>query len=144
VARRLKVLVLVEIVVCFGPAVVYCLLGVLFIPVLFVLPQAHFGQAMNFTPVAHAIGLATGGTMGLIGVTNIIVWLVKPTGMFLAPKTTLVFLLLGIVAALAFAIFAMTTIEAMVGILPILATGHLVALARGYLFRTAVSPTQNE
>ena len=126
-SRTTKLLVLLEALICFSPAVLLLVvrLGVLFDD----FTHTYFTLLI---PLFFLSGLC--GCLGLIGVIALIVELIIPQHGFLSPKAIQVNLAIGIVALLPITVSGIAiqgiSLLSMVFLLPILCTFHLTWLAR--------------
>ena len=126
--ENLKVLLILELFVCFAPAVVLLFLGLLIIPVSFLMEprlETLDGPAM-----------VIGGLCGMVGISVVVSALMSGTKPRLSTPVVLVLAAMGFVSLLPLAIGSVDSFRWRVfGWLPILAGLHVIYLARSLLFR---------
>ena len=126
---RAKALVMVEVLICFGPVSVLLILGLLIVLVSLVMDPSH--AAGNLDGLAMVIG----GILGLIGLGALLrtVFSGKPPRM--SRRVILVFTALGMASLLPLVIGSVDILWwRLIGLLPMLAAAHLIYLARANLF----------
>ncbi len=124
-----KALLIIEVAICFLPATLILLMGVLVAPLQLLLLFQGVWQAL-FTLVPVACGLA-----GLVALVSVIRRIFGRTEATLKPKIALALIVLGLLPVLPYLFFGDTIWwQIAVGYLPLLCSIHLVYLARGYLF----------
>jgi len=137
--RMRRNLLLVEVGVCFLPAVLQLVLGLIVAPMqMFFLisgeSQAQFG-AFSFLAIIAA------GICGLVALHSVMKWLLNRTSTSLKPKTVLWLMCIGILPLIVFAPFAIrNTVGVITIVLPLICSAHLAWLARDYLFGSFARP----
>jgi len=125
--RALKALVVIEVFVCFSPALVLLFLGIMVIPNSFI---AHPDVQNLGTLVTVA-----GGLCGLVGALMLANLVVSGTPSRSTTRGILVLAAIGAASLLPIVVGAVDSFRwRLIGLLPILASLHLIYLARTHLF----------
>jgi hypothetical protein len=129
-----KALLLMEIVVCFAPALVLLALGLIVLPVQvwFLLDRAgEDGTGGALTVLALVIG----GMAGVIALANLIFWITASRSSFLSRGWTLAGAVAGSAALWPYVFGPVdSTWWRLVGLMPLLCAVHLLYLGRNFLF----------
>jgi hypothetical protein len=129
-----KVLLILEVLVCFAPMAYVLLLG-------FVIVMMQLMSPFSLDSLT-VVGPVLAGIAGLLALANVLLWLLKPPSSFLSRVWTWIFMLLGLLPILPYALLPVDSIGWRVaGLMPLLCTGHLIYLARGFLL-VGQSPSQ--
>jgi hypothetical protein len=127
-----KILLLLEVAVCFAPALLVLMLGVMMTPV-----QVWYlftGEA-GMVSTLMFICLVVGGLAGNIALTNVLLRILSPPSHFLGRGWTLLGIFAGGAALLPLAVGDVdSNWWRIVGWMPLLCTLHLIYLCRGFLF----------
>ena len=127
VGRRFKFLLILELIVCFAPVVALLILGLLIIPVSFVMDP----RASNL----DALAMIVGGICGMVGVFSIGTAVMSGKRPRISTPVIVIFATLGIASLLPIVVGSVDyDWWRLIGLLPILASLHLVYLARALLF----------
>jgi hypothetical protein len=131
---NLKVLLVLELFVCFAPAVVMLLLGLIFLPVSFAMAP----RLENLDGLAMVVG----GVFGIIGIFVVVAALMSDKKPQLSTRVILILVAMGFASLLPLVIGSVDSFRwRLIGLLPIVAGVHVIYLARPLLF-TAPPPTQ--
>ena len=127
--RSLKALLLLELFACFAPAIVLLLLGLIVIPVSFLMD-----------PRLEALGgaaMVIGGLAGMTGIAIVVAALMSGTKPKLSTPVVLALAAMGFASLLPLAVGTVDSFGwRLIGWLPILAGAHVIYLARSLLFRS--------
>jgi hypothetical protein len=128
-----KFLLQLETAVCFAPAAVLLLLGVIMLP-----SQIYF---LIVNPEDDAIGalllfaLTIGGIAGLVALANLLWWIMNPSSSLFGRWWTLAGAAAGCAALLPYTIGPVDSHWwRLVGLMPLGCTAHLIYLGRDFLF----------
>jgi hypothetical protein len=125
---NLKVLLVLELFVCFSPAVVLLLLGLIFLPMSFVMAP----RLENLDGLAMVVG----GLCGVVGIAVIVAALMSGKSPRLPTRFVLVLAGLGGASLLPLVVGSVDSFGwRLLGLLPILAGVHVIYLARSLLFK---------
>ena len=128
-----RTLIVVEVMICFGPMSLVLLLGLVIAPMqlqfLFTLEgEGRLGSLILLASVGA-------GMAGLVALTNVLLWILGPSSTFLGRRWTWLGILLGILPISMYAFGPVDSIGWRVaGVLPLVCTLHLSYLARAFLF----------
>jgi len=125
-----RILILLEVVLCFGPATLMLALGILFIPAtIFGFSSVEAQSILLLLPII-------GGALGLVALICIVLHLFNPTQCYIKPPKMRVFILCGLAAIIySFLMLGSNRYGWVFYLLPVLATIHLTYLGRAYVFR---------
>ena len=124
---NLKVLLVLELFVCFAPAVVMLILGLIFVPVSFVM-DPRFGNL-------DGLAMIVGGLSGTVGISVVVAALMSGKRPRLSTRVILVLAAMGFASLLPLVIGSVDSFRWRVfGLLPIAAGVHVIYLARSLLF----------
>ena len=124
---NLKVLLILELFVCFAPAVVMLLLGLIFLPVSFVMGP-RFGNL-------GGLAMIVGGLSGTVGISVVVAALMSGKRPRLSTRVILVLAAMGFASLLPLVIGSADSFRwRLFGLLPIAASVHVIYLARSLLF----------
>jgi hypothetical protein len=124
---NLKILLILELFVCFAPALVLLFFGLVFIPVSFLMDP----RLENLDGPAMIVG----GVAGVIGISIVVASLLSATRPKVSTPIALVLAALGCASLLPLAIGSVDSFRwRLFGWLPILAGLHVIYLARSLLF----------
>ncbi|HEU5134597.1 MAG TPA: hypothetical protein VFU13_05575 [Steroidobacteraceae bacterium] len=139
----LKVLLAIEVLVCFGPLTIVLLLGLVIAPLqLAFLFSAHDEARPGAALVLAAVAA---GMAGMAALVNVLLWLFSPPSHFLGPRWTLAAMVLGMLPVAFYAFGPVDSVAwRLAGLLPLACTFHLAWLARGFLFSAKSSWTSRE
>ena len=129
-----KVLLLMETMVCFAPALVLLGVGLIMapVPIWFLLNRA--GEDGTSGALAE-LALVIGGTTGIIALTNLMFWITAPRLSFLGRGWTLAGAVAGGAVLWPYAFGPVdSTWWRLVGLPPMLCAVHLIYLGRDFLF----------
>jgi len=128
-----KALLLIETLVCFAPALVLLVLGLIMLPVQiwFLLNRAgEDGTGGALTVLALVIG----GMAGVIALSNLMFWIATPRSSFLSRVWTLVGAVAGGAALWPYAFGPVDSAWwRLIGLMPLLCAVHLIYLGRDFL-----------
>lgn len=127
----LKILLLAEVAICFGPAFLILVVGLVFIPV------ALQSLASGHMAGAYLLAMLLGGMFGMAAVISLVIKILEPDSRTLSSRKILLFMAFGILAISGFLIIASDgRVSWQLGIasLPLAASIHLIYLGRGYVF----------
>ena len=138
-------LLLFELVICFAPAVAFLAIGIVMLPIWVGMLGAAIFKAEYRNAIAGIEGVAVvasilavvGGIIGLVGLLRVMRLLLKPDAPATVTARTRLYVLIGVATPILLAIvFFWRDIWPMVFVsgLPILASLHIVYLARKALF----------
>ena len=132
--ESLRGFLIIELLVCFSPACLILLLGIIMSPM-----QIYFMFTLSMPVGAYlgtlAVVLSTiFGLFGLVGLYNVVVKLYSPNAKVINRKYALAFTLIALLPLLPIAVVGDTFYWRLMAIAPIVATFHIMYLARGYLF----------
>jgi hypothetical protein len=131
---NLKVLLVIELFVCFAPATLLLFFGLLFLPVSFVINP----QLGNL----DALAMVVGGLCGIVGIVVVVAALLSDKRPRLSTATILVLAALGVASLLPLVVGSVDSLSwRLLGLLPILAGAHVIYLARSLLFKSRVAPS---
>jgi len=135
--RRFKVLLILELIVCFGPVVALLVLGLLIIPVAFVMDP----RASNLDAVAMIVG----GLCGLVGVFAVVRTLMSGKRSRISTPVIIVLAAFGFASLIPIVVGSVhSQWWRLIGLLPILASLHMIYLARAQLFSSrSANPRQD-
>jgi hypothetical protein len=129
-----KTLLLIEVAVCFAPALLVLALGVIMLPVQIWFLFTRAGEDGTVGAIA-VIALVAGGIAGTIALANVLLRILRPPSNFLARGWTLVGILAGAATLMPYALGPVDSVGwRLVGWMPLLCTFHLIYLSRGFLF----------
>ncbi len=139
--RLRRVLLQIEVGICFAPLALQLSLGALIAPmqVYFLLtaePRAKLGALV-------AIALIAAGLCGLVALGSVMSWLLYRKRTTLKPRTVVLLMCIGLLVLLGLALVVNTWIGIVAVIPAVLCSIHLIWLARGYLFGTDPLPASN-
>ena len=128
-----KFLLQLETAVCFAPAAVLLLIGVIALPsqiyFLFASSEPHLGDTLILIP------WTIGGIAGLVALTNLLSWIMNPSSSFIGRWWTLAGAAAGCAALLPYTIGPVDSHWwRLVGLMPLVCTAHLIYLGRDFLF----------
>jgi hypothetical protein len=128
-----KFLLQLETAVCFAPAAVLLLLGVIALPsqiyFLFANPEEDIGGTLALSAVT------IGGIAGLVALTNLLSWIMNPSSSFIGRWWTLAGAVVGGAALLPYTIGPVDSHWwRLVGLMPLVCSVHLIYLGRDFLF----------
>ncbi len=125
-----RFLILLEVVLCFGPATIMLAFSFIFVPAIFFSRSPFELKALLYL-------LPTiGGCLGLTALICLVLHLFNPTQGYITPAKMRLFILTGITAIIVTCILLGTNEYGLVFyLLPVVATIHLVYLGRAYVFR---------
>ena len=125
-----RFLILLEVILCFGPATIMLAMSFIFIPAIFFSPAPFEPEAMFYL-------LPTiGGCLGLTALICLVLHLFNQTQGYITPAKMRLFIMCGVGAIILTCILLGTNEYGLVFyLLPVLATVHLVYLGRAYVFR---------
>jgi hypothetical protein len=124
---NLKVLLMLELFVCFAPAVVMLFLGLIFLPVSFVM-DPRLGNL-------DGLAMIVGGLCGVIGISVVVAALMSGKKPQLSTRVILVLAAMGFASLLPLVVGSVDSFGwRLFGLLPILAGVHVIYLARSLLF----------
>ncbi len=128
---------MLEVAVCFIPALLILLYGVLSIPILFVVAITS-----GKTAAIWSLGAVLTGIAGLIGLVQLLVWLFGAASTVPDHKVTLLLVCIGVMTVAGLSIYALRSPlyelpEQVILILPLLSTLHLGYIARDFLVKGA-------
>jgi len=125
-----RILILLEVVLCFGPATIMLALGSLFIPATILGVSSIQAQSiLLLLPIV-------GGALGLVALICIVLHIFNPTKGYIKPAKMRVFILCGLFAIISsFLMLGGNKYGWVFYLLPILGTLHLTYLGRAYVFR---------
>jgi hypothetical protein len=143
--RPTRNLLLFELLVCFAPAVVFLVIGVLMLPIWVGMLGAAIFRVEYRSAISGIEGIAlvasilavVGGIIGLVGLLRVIRLLLKPDAPPVVTSRTRLYVFVGIATPVLMAIvFFWRDIRPLVflSVLPIAASLHIVFLARKALF----------
>jgi hypothetical protein len=127
----LKILLLAEVVICFGPAFLILVMGFVVIPV------AFQSLVNGDTAGVYLLAMLLGGCFGMAALISLMIKILEPDSRTLSPRKILLFMSFGILALLGFLIMAGEGgVSWQLGIasLPLVASIHLIYMGRGYVF----------
>ncbi|WP_447528444.1 hypothetical protein [Vreelandella sp. TE19] len=127
----LKILLLMEVIICFGPALLILVMGFVVIPVAF--QSLVDGHATG----AYILAMLIGGCFGMAALISLVVKILEPDLRTLLPRKILLFMSFGMLALIGFLIMAgKGGVSWQLGIasLPLVASIHLIYVGRGYVF----------
>jgi hypothetical protein len=128
--RVFKFMFVLELIVCFAPAVFLLILGVVIMPVSFIMEP----RVSNLDGLAMVLG----GLCGLVGISAALAALMSGARSRLPTPVILVLAALGFASLLPLVVGSVDSFGwRIVGLLPILAGLHVVYLARAQLLRRA-------
>ncbi len=126
-----RMLLLLEVMICFGPMVLIVVVGLVVSPGLLLL-------LLNVeTAGIVAMSLLIGGSLGLGSVRAVVLKIIKPEVLVMPPAKVRYFMFCGFLALfllLGLAADLGLTWSMLVLLLPALAAFHLIYMARGYVF----------
>ena len=124
---NLKVLLVLELFVCFAPAVVMLFLGLIFLPVSFIMEP----RLDNLDGLAMVVG----GICGIVGIFVVVAALMSGKKPELSTRVILILAAMGFASLLPLVIGSVDSIRwRLFGLLPIAAGVHVIYLARSLLF----------
>ena len=134
-SRPAKALLVIELVVCFGPAALQWLLGMIIIPLTLIYgPKYELGTLL-------ALASVVAGTLGLYALLTVTTMIFSGKPSKHSPRVLLTFALIGLVPLLP---LALGTTDSpwwrLVGLLPFVGAAHLIYLAREQLFMSSSAP----
>jgi hypothetical protein len=131
-SRVAKAALLLEVVLCFGPASLLLLLGLVLLP-----GQIYFlatGEAEAFSGALQVMLLVLAGICGLVALCRTLSWLLFESRSSLRPQMTLVLMCIGIAPVLLYVFTGGGIFWWAGGALPLVGAVHVAYLARKYLF----------
>jgi hypothetical protein len=129
---NLKVLLVLELLVCFAPAVVLLILGLIIIP-------ASFAMEPRLENL-HGPAMLVGGLCGVIGISFVVAALMSGKEPRLASPVVLILAALGLASLLPLVVGSVDSFRwRLFGLLPILAGLHVMYLARSLLFKKKIT-----
>jgi hypothetical protein len=129
-----KTLLLLEVAVCFAPALLLFVLGLMMTPVQIWFLFTRIGNG-GTDGALMLICLVVGGLAGIIALTNVLLRILSPPSNFLGRGWTLLGAFAGGAALMPVAIGPVDSDWwRIVGWMPLLCTFHLIYLCRGFLF----------
>jgi hypothetical protein len=135
-----KVLILIETAVCFAPALLILLLGLLMVPVQIWFLFTGAGKEAGSDGAFELMALVTAGAAGVVALGNLLLWILGPRSHFLGRGWTLVGAIAGGVALLPYVYGSVDSgWWRFVGWMPLLCPAHLMYLGRAFLFTRAAS-----
>ena len=127
--RLAKTLLIIELFICFAPAAILLVLGMIIIPMGII-----FGPTLAYGNLA-ALAMVIAGALGMHALLTVVSMLLSGKRSKLSTRYILLFAALGLASLLPIVVGG---VDAhwwrLVGLLPILAAAHVFYLARGYLF----------
>ncbi|WP_036127941.1 hypothetical protein [Marinobacter nitratireducens] len=127
----LKILLLAEVVICFGPAFIILLMGLVVIPVaLESLVNGHMAGV-------YLLAMLLGGWLGMAALISLVIKILEPDSRTLSPRKILLFMSFGILAVSGFLVMAGEgggSWQLGIASLPLAASVHLIYLGRNYVF----------
>jgi hypothetical protein len=129
--ENLKVLLILELFVCFAPALVQLFLGLLIIPV---------GFAMDPSlEVLESLAMVIGGLCGMVGLSVVVAALISGKEPRLSTPVVLLLASLGFASLLPLVVDPGDSSNwRLIGLMPILGGLHVIYLARSILFKVRV------
>lgn len=128
----LKTLLIIEVAVCFGPLVLWWGMGVVFVGIQVI------GLFYSFKEVALGLlmvsALVAAGAVGLMALLEVLRYIFNPSAALMNPKVTLLFVVIGLAPVFWMIYDVPWTPWILIGLVPMVATIHIVYLARQYLF----------
>jgi hypothetical protein len=129
-SRWVKTLVILEVLVCFGPATLLLLLGILILPrqvsFLFTLPAEAAGGALL------AIGLVATGIVGLLALAYTLVRLFTGTSIK-RPRLLIAIVVAALLPVSLYVFFGGSIAYRLAGALPCAAAAHILYLSRNLM-----------
>ena len=126
-----KILLLLEVVICFGPSFLILAMGLIVIPV--AISSLIEGQFSGL----YLLAMLLGGGFGMAALLSLVIKVMEPDSHVLSPAKIRVFMAMGVVAIVGF-LFMVSEGGAswqMIALcLPILSSLHLLYLGRQYVF----------
>jgi hypothetical protein len=136
-----KVLLLIEASVCFAPALLMLLLGIMMVPVQIWFLFTRAGKEAGANGAFEVIVLVAAGIAGVVALGNLLLSILNPRSHFLGRGWTLVGAIAGGAALLPFVYGPVDSgWWRLVGWMPLLCSAHLMYLGRGFLFTRAKNP----
>ena len=129
-SRFARVLLVIELIVCFAPATILLLLGAMIIPIGIV--AAAF-RGVFLAQYFLSVALIVAGVLGMVGLLALASLIGLGTPTRISNRAILALALTG-AAALMPMVVSDSQWWRLIGVLPILASLHLIYLARGQLF----------
>jgi hypothetical protein len=124
VSRTAKLLLVIEVVVCFLPITLVLVLGVIVLPMqVGLLVAGEFMALITIVVVAAGVG-------GLVALNSVLRWILSRPSDSMKPKMVRVLCMVGILPMLPFAFGD----PPWVGVLPLICSAHLLYLGRQYVF----------
>ena len=128
-----RFLLQLEAAVCFAPAAVLLLLGLIALPSQLYFLFANADEHIGVTLLLAAVTL--GGIAGLVALTNLLSWIMNPSSSFMGRWWTLAGAVVGGAALLPYTIGPVDSHWwRLVGLLPLICSAHLIYLGRDFLF----------
>ena len=128
-----KLLLLLEVLVCYGPAVCYLAIGLAFVP--FWLLSALTGEFAALTLLLMVVG----GVCGIIALVALVIKLLNPRMAVISAGKIRILSMFGMVASVAIllqtgSLDRLYQAETLVFLLPVVASVHIIYLGRNYYF----------
>lgn len=127
-----KTLLLLEVVICFGPMLILLGAGLIVIPVsIMSLVEGEFGGL-------PLLAMIVGGGLGITSLIALTLKILDPNSSTLTPRKIQLFMACGVLSILGFYFFVGrggVGWQAVFFVLPLFASAHLLYLGRSYAFR---------
>lgn len=137
-----KIFLLIETIICFGPAFLLLMLGIIVWP-LATIGLILDGDFKNFLGSLPVLFLVIGGALGMVSLGAMLLRMISPETKLLSPNKIRLFMIFGVLSILT---YGYPIVQGKPGyhwgivILPLLATIHIYWLGHAYLR----SPTANK
>jgi len=134
----LKMFLIIEVAVCFGPLILWWGMGL-------VMAALQIGMLFHdFAEVAPSallvFALVGAGTVGLMALLEVLRSLFDPSASLMNPNITLLFVVIGLMPVIWMIYDAPWTPWILIGLVPMVATVHIIYLGRQYLFSSFRDP----
>jgi hypothetical protein len=128
----LKALLIIEVAVCFGPLILWWGMGMVMAALQIGMLFHHFAEVAPSALLVFA--LVGAGTVGLIALLEVLRSLFDPSASRMNPNITLLFVVIGLMPVIWMMYDVPWSPWILIGLVPMVATIHIVYLSRHYLF----------
>jgi hypothetical protein len=126
-----RLLLIAEVVICFGPIFLIWLAGLLLIPIQLIAVFVDFPDALG--GVLFVFVSVSSGAAGFLALSSVLKRLFDPSARAIDPNTAMICIVVAVVAVVTYIVGAESLNWKLVGILPMVATLHIGYLGRNYL-----------
>lgn len=128
----LKALLILEVIVCFGPLILWWGMGLVFVGIQFIGLFYSFKEAALGLLMVSA--LVAAGTIGLMALLEVVRSIFNPLASLMNPKVTLLFAVIGLMPVIWIVGEGEWATWKLIGVVAMIGTLHIVFLGRHYLF----------